>query len=37
MNVDTGQLVDVLILELAGERIRRIYLIANPDKVHGIR
>jgi RNA polymerase sigma-70 factor, ECF subfamily len=32
-----GQLVDVLILELAGERIRRIYLIANPDKLHGIR
>lgn len=30
-----GQLVDVLILELAGERISRIYLVANPEKLHG--
>lgn len=32
-----GQLVDVLIFELDGERIRRIYLVANPDKLHGVR
>jgi RNA polymerase sigma-70 factor, ECF subfamily len=32
-----GQLVDILILELDGERVQRIYLVANPDKLHGVR
>lgn len=31
-----GQLVDVLILELAGERNSRIYLVANSEKLHGL-